>query len=151
MFGKNSNPRKSVMKNEIPGQPNINIISAGSVFTGSLKSKSDLRISGTIEGEVHAESKCIVSESGLVKGDLNTKEADVAGTIHGEVKVSNRLILRSSAKISGDIQTKVLMVEEGAQIDGSCKMGEQVATSADAGSNNWKKEPEKKDPEKKIS
>ncbi len=150
MFGKNSNPRKSVMKNEIPGQPNINIISAGSVFTGSLKSKSDLRISGTIEGEVHAESKCIVSESGLVKGDLNTKEADVAGTIQGEVKVLNRLILRSSAKISGDIQTKVLMVEEGAQIDGTCKMGEHAATSADAGS-NWKKEPEKKDPEKKIS
>ncbi len=137
------------MKNDIPGQPNINIISAGSVLTGTLKSKSDLRISGTVEGEVNAESKCIVSESGIVKGDLITKEADIAGTIEGEMKVSNRLILRSSAKIIGDIQTKVLMVEEGARIDGSCKMGDQITD--DPGSKgkdqnqkaSWKKQTEK--------
>lgn len=134
------------MKNDMPGQPNINIISSGSVLTGTLKSKSDLRISGTVEGEVHAESKCIVSESGLVKGDLVTKEADVAGTVEGELKVSNRLILRSSAKIKGDIQTKVLMVEEGAHIDGSCKMGDMTTSDAkkDAGT-SWKKDPAQKD------
>ncbi len=155
MFGKNSNPRKSVMRNETPGQPNINIISAGSVFTGTMKSKSDLRISGTVEGEVNADGKCIVSESGQITGDLITKEADIAGTIKGELKVSNRLILRSSAKIIGDIHTKVLMVEEGAHIDGSCKMGDHVSSNSgsksDSGSKSieqnqkgaWKKEPEK--------
>ncbi len=139
------------MKNEIPGQPNINIISSGSVVTGTFKSNSDLRISGTVDGEVRAESKCIVSESGLVKGDLVTKEADIAGTIQGELKVSNRLILRASAKVTGDIQTKTLMVEEGAHIDGSCKMGDlsASATDTDAGTGNnkgsWKKQPEKKE------
>ncbi len=135
------------MKNEIPGQPNINIISAGSVLTGTFKSKSDLRISGTVEGEVQADSKCIVSESGLVKGDLVTKEADIAGTVQGELKVSNRLILRASAKISGDIQTKTLMVEEGAHIDGSCKMGDLTASDAGTGNtrDTWKKQPEKKE------
>lgn len=145
MFGKNSNPHKSAMKNDTPGQPNINIISAGSVLTGTLKSKSDLRISGTVEGEVNAESKCIVSESGLIKGDMIAKEADIAGTIDGEIKVTNRLVLRSSAKVIGDIQTKVLMVEEGAHIDGSCKMGDQIisdtGTKGKAQSSNdaWKK------------
>ncbi len=146
MFGKNNNQQKTAMKNDMPGQPNINIISSGSVLTGTLNSKSDLRISGTIDGEVKAESKCIVSESGLVKGDLVTKEADIAGTVQGELKVSNRLILRASARITGDIQTKVLMVEEGAQIDGSCKMGE-IAATGNAKQNttsSWKKEPEKK-------
>jgi cytoskeletal protein CcmA (bactofilin family) len=148
MFGKNSKPRNSAMKNDMPGQPNINIVSAGSVFTGTLKSKSDLRVSGTIDGEIQAESKCIVAESGLVKGDLITKEADIAGTVQGELKVSNRLILRASAKIIGDIQTKVLMVEEGAHIDGSCKMGDQVAAApgASGAGNNLKKELEKKSP-----
>lgn len=140
MFGKNANQQNKAMKNETPGQPNINIISSGSVLTGTLKSKSDLRISGTIDGEVYADSKCIVSESGLVKGDLNTKEADIAGSIEGEVSVSNRLILRSSAKITGDIRTKVLMVEEGAHIDGSCKMGDQAVSKAE----NNQKAPETK-------
>ncbi len=136
------------MKNEIPGQPNINIVSSGSLLTGTFKSKSDLRISGSVEGEVHAESKCIVSESGIVKGDLVTKEADIAGTIQGELRVANRLILRASAKITGDIQTKTLMVEEGAHIDGSFKMGGTTTSDAAAAAGNnkgtWKKEPEKK-------
>lgn len=130
MFGKNNNRDINTMKNENPGQPNINMISSGSTLSGTLQTKSDLRVAGTVDGKVQAEGKCIVSESGLVKGDLQAKEADIAGTIEGEVWVSNKLILRKTAKVTGDIATKALMVEEGAQIDGSCKMGDPSAVSA---------------------
>lgn len=129
MFSKKSDRQVQTMKKDIPGQPNINMISTGSLITGTFKSKSDLRVSGTIDGHVYAESKCIVSESGLVKGDLSTKEADIAGAVEGELIVSNRLILRSTARVTGDITTKVLMVEEGAKIDGACKMAENVDLS----------------------
>ncbi|MDG5766524.1 polymer-forming cytoskeletal protein [Balneolales bacterium ANBcel1] len=114
------------MKQDNPGQPNVNMIGSGTVITGSLKTKSDLRISGTVEGEIFAESKCILSESGKIKGDLRTKEADIAGTVEGEIIVGNRLVLRSTARVSGDITTKMLMVEEGARIDGACRMSDQV-------------------------
>ncbi len=124
------------MKQDTPGQPNINMVSSGTTISGSLETKSDLRISGTVEGQIYAESKCIVSESGLVKGDLKTKEADIAGTVDGELIVSNRLILRSSAKISGDITTKVLMVEEGARIDGACRMGDKIDLTKSSSLNN---------------
>jgi cytoskeletal protein CcmA (bactofilin family) len=134
MFSKNRQAKP--MKKEIPGQPNINMISHGSVITGTFQSKSDLRVSGTIDGHVHAESKCIVSESGLVKGDLTTKEADIAGTVDGELTVINRLILRSTAKVAGDITTKILMVEEGAKIDGACKMADNVDLSKGSKNSN---------------
>jgi len=124
------------MKNDTPGQPNVNMISSGTVITGTLQTKSDLRVSGTIDGHVQAESKCIISESGLVKGDLRTKEADIAGSVDGELLVSNRLTLRSTARISGDISTKILMVEEGAQIDGACKMGDHVDLSKGSKNSN---------------
>jgi cytoskeletal protein CcmA (bactofilin family) len=126
MFRKTNNRQAKTMKNDTPGQPNINMISAGTVISGTLQTNSDLRISGTVDGHITAESKCIVAESGLVKGDLSTKEADIAGTVEGELLVSNRLILRSSAVIIGDITTKVIMVEEGARIDGACKMSDQI-------------------------
>ncbi len=112
------------MKKNDSGQPNVNMISSDTVITGTFKTKSDFRISGTLDGEIHTESKCIISESGLVKGDLKCKEADIAGTLEGELLVSNRLVLRNTAKIVGDIRTKILMVEEGALIEGSCKMGD---------------------------
>lgn len=147
MFGKNNNSKNNIMKYDNPGQPNVNMISSGSVLTGSLHSKSDLRVSGTVNGEIHTESKCIISESGLVKGDIKTKEADVAGKVEGELNVSNKLILRASAVVIGDIRTKVLMVEEGAQINGSCKMGDQSASASGQDNNkaskgDWKKSPE---------
>lgn len=117
------------MKQDAPGQPNINMVSAGTIINGIMLAKTDLRVSGTINGEVLAEKRCIISETGLVKGDLATKEADIAGTLEGELRVSERLVLRSSAKITGDIHTKVLMVEEGAVIDGACRMGDEVDLS----------------------
>lgn len=117
------------MKKDTPGQPNVNMISTGTVITGTFQSKSDLRVSGTIDGHVHTESKCIVAESGKVKGDLSSREADIAGTVDGELIISNRLILRSSAKVTGDITTKILMVEEGAKILGSCKMADNIDLS----------------------
>ncbi len=126
MFSKTNNRQAHTMKNDNTGQPNVNMISTGTTVTGTFHTKSDLRVSGTIDGQVQAESKCIVAESGLVKGDLRTKEADIAGTIEGELLVSNRLVLRSTARIAGDIATKVLMVEEGARIDGACKMGDKI-------------------------
>ena len=125
MFGTN-NSNKNAMKQDNSGQPNVNMISSGTKLTGSLHTKNDIRISGTIDGEIHAENKCILSDSGSITGDLRTKEADIAGTINGELIVSNRLTLRATAKITGDITTKVLMVEEGARIDGACRMNDEI-------------------------
>lgn len=129
MFGKSNNKQHHNMKNNNTGQPSVNMISSDTVVTGSLETKSDVRISGTIDGQVKSDNKSVIAESGLVKGDLRSKEADIAGTVEGELFISNRLILRSSAKISGDISTKVLMVEEGARIDGACNMGELADTT----------------------
>lgn len=127
MFGKKNSRNNDRMKNDTPAHPNINMISTGSTLSGTLQTKSDLRIRGTVDGRVTTEGSCIISESGLIKGDLQSKEADIAGTVEGEVSVDNKLILRKTARVEGDIVTKSLMVEEGAQIDGSCKMGDPSA------------------------
>ncbi|MDI6400554.1 polymer-forming cytoskeletal protein [Balneolaceae bacterium ANBcel3] len=137
------------MKNDFAGQPNVNIISNGTTVRGELKTKADLRISGTVDGMVNAESKCIVAESGLIKGDLKSKEADIAGTVEGELHIANRLILRSSSRIKGDVSTKVIMVEEGAQIDGAFKMGESKTADQGSKGEQSSKKPEGSKPQAK--
>ncbi|MEX0780438.1 MAG: polymer-forming cytoskeletal protein [Balneolales bacterium] len=112
------------------GQPSLNMISEGTTIKGALETENDIRVSGTVDGEIISKGKCIISKSGLIKGNVNAPEADIAGTIDGEVTVSNRLILRQTAVVKGDIQTKVFLVEEGASFDGACKM------NSDAISNN---------------
>ncbi len=58
-----------------------------------------------------------------IDGNISSAEADIAGKVEGTIKVSNKLSLRQTAIVGGDIFTKILIVEEGAQINGNCRMG----------------------------
>lgn len=103
--------------------PSLNMISEGTTIKGTIKSKNDLRISGRLEGEAICKGKVIVSSAAHIDGNVASVDADIAGKIEGSIKVSNKLSLRQSAIIGGDIYTKVLIVEEGAQLNGNCRMG----------------------------
>ncbi|MFH5831096.1 polymer-forming cytoskeletal protein [Halalkalibaculum sp. DA3122] len=108
--------------------PSVNMISEGTHLKGTLKTKNDIRIAGTLEGGVKAKGKLIISSSGSIDGDIKAVDADIAGTLDGEIRVTDKLILRKSAVINGDIYAKSLLVEEGAKINGACRMGEQATT-----------------------
>lgn len=103
--------------------PILNMISEGTKIKGTITSENDIRISGKIEGEARCKGKIIIASSAHIQGDLISVDADVSGNVDGTIKVSNRLIMRQSANVGGDIHTKLLVVEEGAQINGSFKMG----------------------------
>lgn len=108
--------------------PSVNMISEGTHVKGSVSTQSDIRIAGTLDGEAKAEGKVIVSSTGKVEGDVEAVDADIAGTLQGEVRTTNKLVLRQSAVINGDIYTKTMLVEEGAQINGTCHMSEEPKT-----------------------
>jgi cytoskeletal protein CcmA (bactofilin family) len=122
MFNKNT---KNSTDMTTTNQPMINMISEGTRIKGELASKTDVRIAGTVDGEIHAEGKCIITNSGTVKGNISADEADISGSVNGEIKVSTRLILRKSAKVTGNIHAKSFLVEEGAFFEGTCRMSEK--------------------------
>lgn len=123
MFNKKNKTPITVNSNS-KTSPSLNMISEGTRLKGSLSSKNDIRISGNLNGEINCESKLIVTSSALIEGDLHSVDADIAGKVDGTIKVSNKLVVRQSAIIGGDVYTKTLVVEEGARINGACKMGE---------------------------
>ncbi len=114
--------------NETPNQPSITIISEGSLIKGSIQVKSDFRLAGIIEGNILSEGKCIIASSARVVGDISSPDSDIAGAVNGNLVISQRLILRKTAVIKGDIRTNVLLVEEGATIDGTINMGRHAGT-----------------------
>lgn len=111
---------------ELPIQPSITIISEGSVINGDISVRSDFRFAGTIEGNVTTEGKCIVASTSTVKGNVQSPDADIAGTVYGHLTITQRLTLRKTAVIKGNISTKVLLVEEGARIDGTIQMARNL-------------------------
>lgn len=106
--------------------PALNMVSEGTTFKGTIKSSNDIRIAGVVEGEAITKGKLIITSSGMLNGDSKVGDADVAGKVEGTLRVDGKLNLRQSAVVNGDVYTKTLIVEEGAQINGACRMGADV-------------------------
>lgn len=114
--------------------PALNMVSEGTKFKGTIDSSNDIRIAGYVEGEATTKGKLIVTSSGVVNGDSKVADADIAGKVEGTLRVSGKLNLRQSAIINGDVYTKTLIVEEGAQINGACRMGSDIKNTDNSAS-----------------
>jgi len=127
MFNKKEDQKTvSGSKNQ---SPSLNMISEGTTFKGTIKTENDIRIAGKTEGEMSSKGKLIVTSGGLVEGGVDATDADIAGEVKGEIRISKKLTLRKSAVINGDIYAKTLIVEEGAEMNGTCRMGAEATNS----------------------
>ena len=70
------------------------LISAGTTIKGDISSNSDLRIDGTIIGNINSNAKIVIGSSGVVEGDIFGNNADIVGKTSGTIKVKELLQLR---------------------------------------------------------
>ncbi len=102
----------------------INLISTGTDITGDIKSTGDIRIDGTLRGNLNTKGKVVIGPTGKVSGEVICKNSEVSGIVEGKIIVGQLLNLKASSKITGDIVTAKLSIEPGALFTGNCKMGE---------------------------
>ena len=104
----------------------INLIGNGTTISGDINSNGDLRIDGTLKGNISISGKLVVGQSGNIEGNIICQNADVSGEIQGKVNVSELLTLKASAKLLGDIVTGKISIEPSATFTGTCNMGAVV-------------------------
>ncbi len=104
----------------------INLIGNGTIITGNIKSNGDIRIDGTLKGNLSISGKLVVGPSGNIEGNVVCQNADISGEINGKVSVSELLSLKASAKLLGDIITGKISIEPNATFTGTCNMGAVV-------------------------
>lgn len=122
--GNNSKDKKSDRK--VPVNPNaINTFVVGSHFDGNLKSENDIRIDGTMEGNLVCKSRLIIGNPGSFEGDAECRNAVIEGSFTGNLKVDEVLQVKENAVINGNISTGKLIVQSGAVFNVTCKMGDQ--------------------------
>jgi cytoskeletal protein CcmA (bactofilin family) len=102
----------------------INLISNGTEITGDIKSEGDIRIDGTLIGNLSTKGKVVIGNTGKVKGEVVCKNSEVCGEVDGKINVSQLLTLKISSRINGDIITEKLSIEPGARFTGNCNMAE---------------------------
>ena len=59
---------KSEFSAEISGNNAASLISAGTTLKGDITSNSDLRIDGTLIGNINSSAKVIIGANGVVEG-----------------------------------------------------------------------------------
>lgn len=140
MFNKRS---EGMGKNNELNSSSINLIGAGTLITGEVKSNGDIRIDGTVTGSVNSKGKVVIGSTGQVEGEIFCQNADVSGSIKGNITVSEILSLKATSNLSGDIVTNKLAIEPGANFSGSCSMGAVIKDIKQADRNEPRAKAEK--------
>ncbi|RYY95707.1 MAG: polymer-forming cytoskeletal protein [Chitinophagaceae bacterium] len=107
---------------------NATLISAGTSVHGDIKSDHDLRIDGTVHGNVTSSARIVVGPNGAVEGHIESQQADITGRVTGDLRVADLLQLRGTCVVEGNISAGKLQVEPTATFNGQCQMGGTVTT-----------------------
>ena len=117
MFQQNSNSMSSIIGPDLDIKGDINI-------------KGDLLIYGQVDGNINCEGLITTMKGSIVKGSIDTIFADISGNIKGDLKVQKKVSLSSSASLNGDLLASIIVIEEGAQFSGLCKMSSETDSSS---------------------
>ncbi len=122
---------------------NGSIISDGSLeingtITGDVECEGKLTINGNVSGHLKAAEVVVstpkldggIDSKGDVKigvgtiviGDVTAKSATISGAVKGEVDVQGPVVVDSTAIVKGNITAKSVQVNNGAIVDGYCKL-----------------------------
>ena len=106
------------------------MIGAKAVVNGPIKLRGGIIVYGKVYGDIHTDGPVRITISGEVIGDIQASDAHIGGSIQGNVTVSNRIVLGRKSDLKGDLIYSSLVIEDGAQFQGSCTViGNKKSTS----------------------
>lgn len=117
------------------------IVGPSSVVQGVLDIKGSVLIYGTVLGDVRSNGHVRTAKDSIIKGAVVAQEAVIDGELEGSLTIKGRATLGSSAKMVGDLRAQLLVIEEGAQYSGKCRMeGAKVRPAPESGDGSMTKD-----------
>lgn len=117
---------------ESPPTPNTTI-GVGSTFRGTLMVSGTLRIEGEVEGDILNCERLEVGEHGVMRADIEVKEAVVEGRVYGNIRALGTIELKTGARVEGDVAAVGVVMEPGVHFTGRCTMLEAGSESVAMG------------------
>jgi len=120
---------KSEVLDTPPATSSTSLIGSGTTLKGDISSSGDIRIDGTLDGNIHCTAKVVIGANGVVTGDVNGQQADIMGKVTGSVKVKDLLQLKGGSVVNGNLYAGKLQIEPSANFNGECHMGQAAVAS----------------------
>jgi cytoskeletal protein CcmA (bactofilin family) len=107
----------------------VTIISGGVKLEGNLQSEGNVRIDGSVVGNVIVKGNLTLGENCNIHGEIKANNIIMGGKVEGKVTSMETLRLEAKSILKGDLITKKLIVEEGAVFEGHSSMNSREVSS----------------------
>ena len=124
MFGKDEDPGGSPVATGGDAR-STSILAQGCSFKGEVKIQGVFRVEGDFDGTIHTPEQLVIGKTGVVRGDIQVKNAIIGGRVVGNITAETKIELQSGSHVEGDIRTRRLVIDEGVFFEGNCSMGEK--------------------------
>ncbi len=102
--------------------PAVTIIGVSSSFRGTLMVTGTLQIDGEFEGDILNCDRIEIGEHGVMRADVEVKEAVIRGKVVGNVRALGSITMRTGARVEGDVSAVNVEMEPGVFFSGRCTM-----------------------------
>jgi len=123
---------RSGSPSETAATPNT-VIGVGSSFRGTLMVSGTLHIDGEVDGDILNCERLEVGEHGIMRADIEVKEAVVEGRVYGNIRALGTIELKCGARVEGDVCAMSVVMEPGVHFTGRCTMLESGSESVQMG------------------
>jgi cytoskeletal protein CcmA (bactofilin family) len=117
---------------EEPEVPNT-IIGVNSTIRGTIMVSGTLRVDGEFEGDILNCERIEIGEHGILRADVEVKEALIMGRVHGNIRALGSIEMRAGARVEGDVSALSIAMEQGVYFSGRCTMLESGAEAVELG------------------
>ena len=98
------------------------VIGVDSNFRGTLMVSGTLRIDGEFEGDILNCERLEIGEHGIMRADVEVKEALIMGRVYGNIRALGAIEMRAGARVEGDVAALTVAMEQGVRFTGRCTM-----------------------------
>ena len=103
---------------------NMTIIGESVRIQGNLSGDEDLHVLGRVDGRIDLQRTLVVAPSGIVKAEVNVKNAIVSGVVVGNIHANESVEITREGRMVGDIFAPRVIIVDGASFRGTVDMGD---------------------------
>ncbi|HEY6470786.1 MAG TPA: polymer-forming cytoskeletal protein [Candidatus Dormibacteraeota bacterium] len=113
-----------------PKTPGIVVLGPRDSLVGTLSVDGDVRIEGSLEGEVSATGEIAVQSTGTARAQIAARDIVINGTVDGSAVAQELMSIGDSAIVTGEVRSARLRVDEGANVNATISMSASDAPPA---------------------
>ncbi len=95
-----------------------NVLGSSLRVRGRVNGEGDLRIEGSVEGDITVTGLLSVDSGGTVTGNTQAQAVSIDGTLTGDVEAQGEVSIRKGARVVGNMNGAQISLEEGAAFSG---------------------------------